>query len=45
MAVATALNRTDTEARFGHLRHLALATFYFGLSFTWLPYPLVLLQS
>lgn len=33
------------EVRFGNLRHLALATFYFGLSFTWLPYPLVLLQS
>jgi MFS family permease len=33
------------EARFGHLRHVALATLYFGLSFTWLPYPLVLLQS
>jgi MFS family permease len=32
------------EERFGHLRHLGLATFYFGLSFTWLPYPLVLLQ-
>lgn len=33
------------EVRFSNLRHLALATFYFGLSFTWLPYPLVLLQS
>src|SRR6202521_5273600 len=33
------------EARFWHLRHVALATLYFGLSFTWLPYPLVLLQS
>lgn len=32
------------DARFGHLHHLGLATFYFGLSFTWLPYPLVLLQ-
>jgi MFS family permease len=32
-------------ARFGHLRHVALASFYFGLSFTWLPYPAVLLQS
>jgi len=32
-------------ARFGHLRHIALASFYFGLSFTWLPYPAVLLQS
>lgn len=30
---------------FGNLRHLALASFYFGLSFTWLPYPLVILQS
>jgi MFS family permease len=35
----------QAEARFGNLRHLALATFYFGLAFTWLPYPLVLLQS
>lgn len=44
MSVAsTALGKA--EARFGNLRHLALATFYFGLSFTWLPYPLVLLQS
>ena len=33
------------KAGLGHLRHLALATFYFGLSFTWLPYPLVLMQS
>ena len=32
-------------AGFGNLRHLALASFYFGLSFTWLPYPLVILQS
>lgn len=45
MAVTAAVRRIETEARFGHLRHLALAAFYFGLSFTWLPYPLVLLQS
>lgn len=32
-------------AGFGNLRHLALASFYFGLTFTWLPYPLVILQS
>ena len=43
-SIATAPYRA-VEARFGNLRHLALATFYFGLSFTWLPYPLVLLQS
>src|ERR1700693_3212249 len=41
---ATAPVTSKAEAWFGHLRHLALATFYFGLSFTWLPYPLVLLQ-
>ena len=46
MAVATAAPAfTRSEPRFGHLRHVALAAFYFGLSFTWLPYPLVLLQS
>jgi len=44
MSVALA-GISKTEIRFGNLRHLALATFYFGLSFTWLPYPLVLLQS
>jgi MFS family permease len=44
MSVATAA-LGKAEARFGNLHHLALATFYFGLSFTWLPYPLVLLQS
>jgi len=32
-------------AAFGRLRHLSLASLYFGLSFTWLPYPAVLLQS
>jgi MFS family permease len=41
---ATTAAISKAGARFGHLRHLALATFYFGLSFTWLPYPLVLLQ-
>ena len=45
MAVIAAPAATRTTAGFGHLRHAALATFYFGLSFTWLPYPLVLLQS
>src|ERR1700681_963852 len=44
MAVTTPVLGGE-EARFGHLRHVALATLYFGLSFTWLPYPLVLLQS
>jgi MFS family permease len=44
MSVATA-TFGQAEARFGNRQHLALATFYFGLSFTWLPYPLVLLQS
>src|SRR5690348_11774144 len=44
MSAAIAVPRR-AEAPFGNLRHLALATFYFGLSFTWLPYPLVLLQS
>jgi MFS family permease len=44
MSVAPAVLGRE-EARFGHLRHVALATLYFGLSFTWLPYPLVLLQS
>jgi MFS family permease len=37
--------RGAAPARFGRLRHIALASFYFGLSFTWLPYPAVLLQS
>src|ERR1700694_1125744 len=41
----TAAARGREEARVGALRHFALATLYFGLSFTWLPYPLVLLQS
>jgi MFS family permease len=46
MAVMTAAPALEqSEARFGRLRHIALAAFYFGLSFTWLPYPLVLLQS
>jgi MFS family permease len=44
MSVATAAV-SKPAAGFGNLRHIALATFYFGLSFTWLPYPLVLLQS
>jgi MFS family permease len=46
MAVMTGAPALEqSEARFGRLRHIALAAFYFGLSFTWLPYPLVLLQS
>lgn len=32
-------------ARFGNWRHAALASLYFGLSFTWLPYPVVVLPS
>jgi MFS family permease len=44
MAVARAAV-TRVETRFGNPRHLGLAAFYFGLSFTWLPYRLVLLQS
>jgi MFS family permease len=43
VSIATA-TLGKAETRFGHVRHLALATFYFGLSFTWLPYPLVLIQ-
>jgi MFS family permease len=31
--------------RFGILRHAGLASLYFGLSFTWLPYPVVILTS
>jgi len=31
--------------RFNNLRHAALASLYLGLSFTWLPYPLVVLPS
>jgi len=45
MAVRQGIEGSKAETSFGNLRHLALATFYFGLSFTWLPYPLVLLQS
>jgi MFS family permease len=41
--IAAPAARTSTS--FGNLRHLALEALYFGLSFTWLPYPLVLLQS
>src|SRR5438045_8941037 len=29
--------------RFNNFRHAALASLYLGLSFTWLPYPLVVL--
>ena len=50
MAVTDSLSPVATSQRtapttFGRLRHIGLATFYFGLSFTWLPYPAVLLQS
>ena len=45
MSIAVVATRGREKAGFGTLRHVALATFYFGLSFTWLPYPLVLLQS
>ena len=31
--------------RFNNFRHAALASLYLGLSFTWLPYPLVVLPS
>jgi MFS family permease len=31
--------------RFSNLRHAALASLYLGLSFTWLPYPLVVLPE
>ena len=31
--------------RFTNLRHAALASLYLGLSFTWLPYPLVVLPA
>ena len=31
--------------RFSNLRHTALASLYLGLSFTWLPYPLVVLPA
>ena len=31
--------------RFNNLRHAALASLYLGLSFSWLPYPLVVLPS
>jgi MFS family permease len=32
-------------AKFDNLRHTALASLYLGLSFTWLPYPVVVLPS
>ena len=41
MADATAA--VTPAARFTNLRHAALASLYLGLSFTWLPYPLVVL--
>jgi MFS family permease len=31
--------------RFSNLRHAALASLYLGLSFTWLPYPLIILPA
>ncbi len=36
---------TDSTLRFTNLRHAGLASLYFGLSFTWLPYPVVVLPS
>ena len=44
VSLAGSAHRTGPAA-FGRLRHLSLASLYFGLSFTWLPYPAVLLQS
>jgi MFS family permease len=38
-------SHAKAPAGLGHLQHIALASLYFGLSFTWLPYPAVLLQS
>ena len=44
MAEATATGGVVLPAiRFTNLRHAALASLYLGLSFTWLPYPLVVL--
>ena len=46
MAEATAVGGEVLPViRFSNLRHAALASLYFGLSFTWLPYPLVVLPA
>src|SRR5437879_11427106 len=46
MAEATAVGGELLPViRFNNLRHAALASLYLGLSFTWLPYPLVVLPS
>src|SRR5437899_4860705 len=46
MAEATAVGAEVLPViRFTNLRHTALASLYLGLSFTWLPYPLVVLPS
>src|ERR1700674_486672 len=34
-----------SAGHFSHLRHAALASLYLGLSFTWLPYPVIVLTS
>lgn len=46
MAIAPATTGgTKDVAHFTNTRHAALAALYFGLSFTWLPYPVVILPS
>ena len=46
MAEATsAVGELLPVIRFNNFRHAALASLYLGLSFTWLPYPLVVLPS
>src|SRR5256885_1029035 len=46
MAEATAVGGELLPViRFNNLRHAALASLYLGLSFTWLPHPLVVLPS
>jgi len=46
MAEATATSgKVLPVIRFSNLRHAALASLYLGLSFTWLPYPLVVLPE
>src|SRR5262245_21212044 len=45
-AVASATGaQVSPHLRFGNLRHAALASLYLGLSFTWLPYPLIVLPA
>src|SRR5207244_10648237 len=46
MAEATAVGGELLPViRFNNLRHAGLTSLYLGLSFTWLPYPLVVLPS